>query len=237
MLRSSVTKSQQWFLTISGKRLRGPSRLSYNALWNRVGEVTVHDIEVESGRCSRMAIEELLALIPPPPRLSEAAETTSWPEIEQLVGTKLPSDDRAFGLRYGIGRFEDGTYNGWVINPLAAGYPGRLVEELNLWHVRHDAAPWEFPAAIFPSNPGLLPWGRDEDGGMMGWLFEGSDPDRWSVVTKGHGDESFDRFDLPLTSFLARSLSHQLRPRVWRPEYTNDLLKVVFLPDRYHPLA
>jgi hypothetical protein len=64
---------------------------------------------------------------------------------------------------------------------------------------------------------------------MMGWLAEGDDPDRWAVVAKNR-DEAFERFDLPLTTFLARSLRRELRPRVWRADYPQDIHRVEFQP-------
>jgi hypothetical protein len=175
-----------------------------------------------------MAIEELLALVSPP--RSVAAEVPNWDQIERAIGTRLPADYRAFALHYGSGRFEDGTCTFWVINPLSPNYPVKFAEELDLWRFRREAFPSEYPADIFPVVPGLLPWGRDEDGGMMGWLVEGDDPDRWAVVAKNR-NEVFERFDLSLTTFLARSLTHELRPSVWRPDYPEEICRVVFHSD------
>jgi hypothetical protein len=177
-------------------------------------------------------MQELLALVPAPLQPTNVTEAMDWDRIAQVVGTRLPADYRAYALHYGSGWFDDGTYTFRVINPFAPNYPTLLADALSLWKDRRAASPWEYPADIFPAVPGLLPWGQDEDGGMMGWLVEGSDPDRWAVVTKGHGDEAFEQFDLPLTTFLAQSLSHQLRPNVWRPDYPEDIRRVVFQPDQ-----
>lgn len=176
-----------------------------------------------------MAIEELLAIAPPPQRI-QAAEAVGWDAIEQSIGTRLPADYRDFALQYGSGRFDDGTYAFWVINPLSPNYSALLAEELDLWRVRREAFPSEYPVEIFPAVPGLLPWGRDEDGGLMGWIVEGDDPDRWAVVAKS-SDEPFERYDLTMTTFLARSLNYHLRPNAWRADYPHDIRLVRFQPD------
>ncbi|AMV24928.1 hypothetical protein VT84_11055 [Gemmata sp. SH-PL17] len=177
-----------------------------------------------------MAIEELLALVAPPAKMSHAQAHPDWDAIERAVGTRLPTDYRAYATHYGSGRFDDDTYTFWVINPLSPTYLSQFAAELDLWRFRREAFPCEYPAAIFPAIPGLFPWGCDEDGGMMGWLVESNDPDQWPVVAKNR-DESFERFDLNFSTFLAQSLNHRIRPRVWRPDYPEDIRQVSFRPD------
>jgi hypothetical protein len=179
-----------------------------------------------------MAIEELLALVPPPPRsqLIETEEVFPWAEIQGALGTALPSDYRDFGQHYGSGCFEDGTFDFWILNPLAEAYLEHLEDRCKVWRLRREAFTHEFPADIFPIRSGLLPWGRDIDGGMMGWLMVGGDPEKWPVVTKQRDDDSFEQFNMHFTTFLAKALKHELRPHIWRPDYPEDLRQLVFRP-------
>src|SRR5438270_4676006 len=68
--------------------------------------------------------------------------------------------------------------------PLDPDYQTVLVSELVMWQSRADSRPDRFPAPLFPTLPGLLPWGDDIDGGMMGWLVNG-DPPEWPIVLVG----------------------------------------------------
>ena len=177
-----------------------------------------------------MAINELLALVPPPPRTNESVEVFSWQDIEAALKTRLPGDYRDFGRTYGSGQFEDGTFDFLVINPLAERYLEIIKGDIEIWQSRRESAPTEFPAELFPAEPGMLPWGMDVDGGMMGWLRIGDDPEQWSVVTKGSDDDSFEEFKMSFTTFMAKALRREIRPRLWRPDFPEDIRQVVFRP-------
>ena len=42
--------------------------------------------------------------------------------------------------------------------------------------------PHRVPYPIYPDQPGLLPWGNDENGNDYYWLTEGA-PDTWRVLS------------------------------------------------------
>jgi hypothetical protein len=73
----------------------------------------------------------------------------------------------------------------------------------------------EFPYQAFPPTPGLILWADDDNGCMFFWLTEG-DPDNWPVLVTPPRGYHWERFDLPVTSFLARAFSRQLTCVPWR---------------------
>ncbi len=75
---------------------------------------------------------------------------------------------------------------------------------------------WETEYALHPSRPGLLPFARDEEGGVLAWYTDG-DADEWPVLAKSRLGE-WERFDFPLTSFLARAFQGKISPEVWNLE-------------------
>jgi hypothetical protein len=60
----------------------------------------------------------------------------------------------------------------------------------------------------------LLPWGTDENGNTLHWLTEGV-PNDWPVIAESH-DGEIERFDMSMTTFLAKALTREIRPKhIW----------------------
>jgi SMI1-KNR4 cell-wall len=133
-----------------------------------------------------MAIEDLLAVVPPPARPIDPGDPAAWPKVEQALGTKLPSDYRDYGLRYGSGVL---GHNIFVYNPFSPFYLGDVKNTCQLFGQMHEVEEDYFPHAVFPSSPGLLPWASDSNGNHYFWLTEG-EPDQWPVLFwPRNGDE------------------------------------------------
>src|SRR5262249_19167676 len=82
----------------------------------RVAKVAISALRLGGG----MALDELLAVVPPPltPRNTETLQ--QWEAVEKMLGTALLSDFRDFCMRYGSGAFNDpGRLIITVRNPLA----------------------------------------------------------------------------------------------------------------------
>jgi hypothetical protein len=79
--------------------------------------------------------------------------------------------------------------------------------------VERRCARANIPYSVYPDAPGLLPWGRDENGSVMLWLTEG-EPNDWPIVLVriegGH-----ERWDLSLTSFLAGTFGNRIKCLLW----------------------
>jgi hypothetical protein len=169
-----------------------------------------------------MAISELLKIVPPPAAPVENKNGGVWQRAQKALGTNLPGDYRELGLRYGSGKFCG--YLG-VINPLSTTFDSSvkyLLDTLRQMQRRRN-----YPYAVFPEQPGLLPWGGDENGHMLHWLTEGL-PDAWPVIIESHEGE-LERFHMAMTTFLAKALTNELRPtHIWNTPFTKE--ELVFTP-------
>src|SRR5262249_40778249 len=134
------------------------------------------------------------------------------------LGIKLPSDYRDFGIRYGTGEFNDnGRTDIVVYNPFSARFRENVLRDCEMLQSilqRRDFRDY----GVFPTVPGLLPWGRDVDGCSMYYLTEGPSPETWPILTRPPRTADFERFDMTLTSFLAASFTRQIKPGIyWEP--------------------
>lgn len=75
---------------------------------------------------------------------------------------------------------------------------------------------WETEYQIHPARPGLLPFAKDDDGGILAWLTEG-DPEEWPIMAKARTGE-WERFDMPLTMFLTQIFLGKVFPNIWNSE-------------------
>jgi hypothetical protein len=123
----------------------------------------------------------------------------------------LPEDFRDLCLRYGSGIFSDpGRLCLSVRNPLVPDFESQLRRDADLLRlVKGAAGDKEFPFGVFPPHPGLILWADDDNGSLFYWLTEG-EPERWPVLVTPPGECFWERFDVPMTSFLARAFSRQL---------------------------
>lgn len=158
-----------------------------------------------------MSIDELVAVVKPPAQPLEAGPVECWNEIQEKLGTKLPDDLRDFGLTYGTGSFSKLGIR--VFNPFAAVFLQWIEEEVGAWRdLKAAEGEEEIPFGVFPESPGLLPWGKDNNGNGLFWLAEGN-PEQWPIIVRGEPPK-YARFELPLTSFLAQAFTGALVPKV-----------------------
>jgi len=172
-----------------------------------------------------LTIQELVAVVPPPTTPLDT-DVGNWAKAEELVGFSLPSDYRDFAVLYGSGNFCDGFLN--VVNPLSVVKFQQAIDYLI--EVLHEVSRRRNdPYSAYPENPGLLPWGADENGNSLHWLTEG-DANSWPVVIESH-EGDFERYDITMTTFLALALTNNIRPTyIWGQPFRND-------ERTFHPLA
>jgi hypothetical protein len=180
-----------------------------------------------------MALEDLMAVVPPPAHPRDAGDLAAWTAMEEKLGTRLPEDFRDFCLYYGSGAFNDpGRLCIFVRNPLAPDFEARFCQDVDwLRLMKGSASDDDFPYGVFPPLPGLILWAEDDNGCMLFWLTEGQ-PDRWPIVVTPPRGYFWERFDLPMTWFLARAFSWQLTCVPWhQPEFFSGPRKVKFAQD------
>jgi hypothetical protein len=164
-----------------------------------------------------MSIQELAAVLPPPPQPRET--TGDWAKVEAEVGTPLPADFKDYVARYGTGVVNEFL---WPLNPFAANDNVNLLAEIRfqLETLRETRTkfPKKFTYAIFPEPGGYLPWGRSENGDVMHWKTEGM-PDQWTVAVTDAREPVWEEFAVPMTTFLAQLLSGQITCGIFPPDF------------------
>ena len=64
----------------------------------------------------------------------------------------------------------------------------------------------------------------------MFWFTEGK-PENWPILVRGHEEAIYERFDMQLTTFLARIMSLEIvLPHIWLTEMFQDPTRRVFQP-------
>lgn len=166
-----------------------------------------------------MAIEQLVAFIPPP--TDPVDNEGDWTIAEAEFGITFPTDFKELIHRYGTGRFYGDLH---ISNPLQASGRRGIHDDLDRYRELRDAT--EMPLILYPANPGLLPWGGDSNGHLYCWWTDGASDD-WGIVQLFHGyeDDAMEVVHQPITDFLVRFL---------RNEYTNMLGGQPFTEEDYH---
>ncbi len=177
-----------------------------------------------------MAIEDLITAVPPPAKPIETGDQKNWVLIEQTLGISLPTDFRDFGLRYGTGRFTDRReLHIGVFNPFSSVFLEKIRGECDRCRECKEVLGQEsIPYPIFPETSGLLPWGGDEIGSGMYWLTEGPAKE-WPVILMNHHEE-IERYDLSMTTFLAKVFRREFRCILWPEPFF--LEPVIFEPTK-----
>jgi hypothetical protein len=167
-------------------------------------------------------LDDLTQLLIPPADPLAPGSPDEWAQVEQRLGTELPSDYKAFISRYGAGTIDDWFV--WVLSPFSPATPGNLEHRLAEHREEHG-----FNVQYFDEPDGLIPWADNADRGMAFWETHDSDPQRWTVVTVV--EDYIQRWPENMTTFLRKVL-------------LREHLSVVFgnqdqsfdLPLQYHPI-
>ncbi|WP_093725011.1 SMI1/KNR4 family protein [Streptomyces sp. DI166] len=148
------------------------------------------------------SLDELQALLGEPAR--PRSTPGDWNEVEQYVGSPLPSDFKTFLNAYGSGVISGELV---VFHPRGSSpllermrkthqafteHRNRTLDRGNSEHV---------PYHFHPEAGGLISWGYDHSGDEHFFLPCDPDPDRWKIVTMVH-EEGCETFDGPFSSFV-----------------------------------
>ncbi|MEU8689886.1 SMI1/KNR4 family protein [Streptomyces sp. NPDC048665] len=147
------------------------------------------------------SLDELQALLGAP--VGRPSNPDDWNEVEQYVGSALPSDFKTFLNAYGSGSISGELV---VFHPHGSS---PLLERMRRTHQmfteRRDRSlsmgdSEHLPYPFHPEPGGLISWGYDHSGDEHFFLPCGPDPDRWKVVTMVH-EEGCETFDGPFSAF------------------------------------
>lgn len=170
-----------------------------------------------------MAIDELTAFVEIPKTPSEVPAKPNWEKIEKKIGLKLPSDYKNFVITFGSGLLGSFVY---VFNPFSKNEGIELTAGITslcktLKQLKAHEGEREVPFPIYPDTPGLLPWGGDENGNGYYWLTDGK-PDQWPTIVCAGRDSRWQKFDMSMTTFLAKSLQGEIKCKIWPSDVTTS---------------
>lgn len=153
-----------------------------------------------------MAIEDLIAVVPPPEQPDEAGSLMDLLAVERRIGIELPTDYREFAIRYGTGWFLEGHLT--VANPFVRDVVALTIQ---FGDCQQDYDSGTVPWPSFPAVPGLLEFGSNENANRLLFLVDG-DPDGWPIIVVPHGAgrNQYERWDLTFGTFLARALRNEI---------------------------
>jgi hypothetical protein len=173
-----------------------------------------------------MPIRELLSVIAPPKKPLD--NLGDWDAAEKIVGAAFPPDFRELIARYGSGAFFRGHLT--VYNPLTLRGLACMIQDEGVYRASREGL-YPLPLSVHPDSPGVLPWGRDENGNGYCWLTKGK-PEKWPVVYLGHGHEARPlQFRTEITGFLVGYASDRFEALVQPDEPFTDKMRV-FTPGR-----
>jgi hypothetical protein len=167
-----------------------------------------------------LAIEDLLALVPPPTQPTDPGSESAKAEVEKRLGLPLPKDIYDYASRYGTGMFSDTLI---VHNPFAPDYFDLIGEVSRCYHeLKQSEGDAVIPLDVYPTRPGLLVCGSEVNGGMIFWLTDG-EPDKWPLILMTV-DFQFERRNSSLTTFLAQVFSGHTGCVLWDSEWVRTNL-------------
>jgi hypothetical protein len=161
----------------------------------------------------RLSFAELRAIVPPPAEPLFGGDPGMWDAVERALGARLPHYYKCVVNAYGMGFF------GQYICPLNPLSPVPFVELVHVSRMlprmygknQRLFPEYSAPFPFFPSPGGLLPWGRDDNGGYQYWLIHG-DPDEWTVVVCDEEfSQTYDTYPLSMTGFLCQWLTGRVK--------------------------
>lgn len=174
-----------------------------------------------------MAIEALVALVPPPERIPSRGERS-----ERSSAGQLPADYWSLVERYGVGSFDDFV---WVLVPDAVNphlnYDSRSTELLDaLREVQRLGE--EVPFDLTPGHEEILPWAFTDNGDVLYWITRDSVPERWTVVVNEGRSGEWEEIQASCTDALVLLLSARQRLTFFPHDFPSQEPRFVPVPER-----
>lgn len=141
-------------------------------------------------------------------RLAEAVDwrpldlDVAWSDVEESLGSPLPTDFKRFCEVFGRGTFCDGL----VVYSTDGGSAHDLLEELaGSRQIAETVHPFRLdPHGLYvKGGTGYLQWGEITQGHSLYWLAGPGDPDAWPVMMNAETGE-WETFDVSMSEFVFR---------------------------------
>ena len=142
--------------------------------------------------------DEITEVLVPPSTPIGCGTAEQWATAERQLGLRFPSDYKEFVSLYGFGSIEGQFY---VLSPFAG--PRSFEREIAEARKAHEVLVQYEP--LHP--PGLIPWGRSDEGGECFWETDRLDSEYWTVYTEYDELSLTYRYEENMTTFLLKVLT------------------------------
>ncbi|WJR35312.1 hypothetical protein P3F83_08065 [Mycobacteroides immunogenum] len=159
------------------------------------------------------SIEDLTALVPPPPAFGHAIR--DWEAIDSDLGFVTPRDYRAIVDAYGAGVF--GGFL-WLMLPESNAKRLNMQAEITAQrHVLRELAEFEEVPYEIES---LIPCGATNNGDTFFWRTNGfSASAQWTIVVNSGRDPQWDEYQGNLLDFLVDVFSNRYKCQVFPEDF------------------
>jgi hypothetical protein len=170
------------------------------------------------------SLKRLIELEPPPRRPVAPGAAGDWSGIEAEIGAGLPQDFKDYIAIYGAGQWAD--FFG-ILDPFYRWKHPQAQENWKEWmkmrlgglNAHREYSEYTAPFDAYPASGGLLAFGYDDNGGTLCWQTTGK-PDSWNIIClDGKLSEEYDRFQMPLTAFIAGLLTEEIFPKTFARDF------------------
>lgn len=169
-----------------------------------------------------MSINKLTKLIRQPEKPIMAVDADRWHELQTELRIVFPDDYFKVIAAYGCGRFFGDSFT--VANPADPTYADWLGAEKKTLAICKDSDPDLVPYDVHPQEPGLYPFGQDDNGNGFYWLTRGA-PNEWPIVCRPNSFLNWQQpISISLTDFLVSLCTNKLNikyDRFWGNRFTS----------------
>ncbi|MFJ8102028.1 SMI1/KNR4 family protein [Lysinibacillus sp. NPDC096212] len=174
-----------------------------------------------------MSFEKLKSILSPLNFAISLDDSSKWSEVENKLGIVLPSDYKEFIALYGSGNIGNFIM---IYSPFAKNDNMNFFIQQNLnkgaYLTLKESFPENFPYEIYPTNGGILTWGRTENGDTLNWIVNTQGD--WAIlVDDGSGD--YFEYKGSMTGFLHDVLSGSIICPIFPSDFPNKDSKNTFI--------
>ncbi len=167
-------------------------------------------------------IELLKKILLPAHWRKNIADIDEWHNVEQKLGTALPSDYKNYIDSFGVGKINNFIL---ILTPFIENKYVNLISrgqmDLDAYAESRNQFPKNFTEKIYPEIDGLLPFGVTDNGDTLYWRTVGH-PDVWPVtIYEARGPKHFD-FSGNMVEFLIQLLQKGMETGVFPDDFASN---------------
>ena len=166
-------------------------------------------------------VDELKALLPPPPGAEGRAPDRHWEAVELALSVDVPPDYKLFCQVWGPGGLLGSEIAFFA--PFAPRWSVRFVEavQASVWTYAHLKANWpgDHGLPILPAEGSFLPFAIDGNGDYFGWIVGPGPANSWPVAILADDEGMPDVTGLSFSAFMLAFARRELETEALHPSF------------------